>query len=128
MKLLLDTAVLIWISDDVTKLSPAADRAYRDLGNELCISVASIWEIFVKHRRGKLPLRGTVGEILAPLGARVDVTILSLNESAVMRLPTLPDVHRDPFDRMLVCQALDEGLTIVTPDRAIASYPVDVLW
>ena len=56
------------------------------------------------------------------------VRILPLTESAVLRLGSLPDVHRDPFDRILVCQAIDESLTILTPDATLKAYPVATLW
>ena len=128
MKLLLDTAVLLWVSYDAPQLSPAARAAYADPGNERYVSVASLWEIIVKNRLGKLPLPVPVDQLLEPLKCTGTVNVLPLSESAVLRLHSLPDVHRDPFDRMLVCQALDEGLTLVTPDATLATYPVPTLW
>ena len=127
MGILLDTAAIIWIATDETKLSDAALAAYRDRSNSAFISVVSIWEMLVKNRLGKLPLPSPIPELLGPLRAH-GVSTLSLTESAVLRVSGLPDIHRDPFDRMLICQALDEGLSIVTPDYPIQSYPVSTIW
>jgi PIN domain nuclease of toxin-antitoxin system len=128
MKLLLDTATLLWISHDAAKLSPVARAAYLDPANELYVSVASLWEIIVKHRLGKLPLPAPVEKLIEPLRASGTLRIVSLSERAVYQLQTLPNHHRDPFDRMLICQAIDDGFTIVTPDAEIALYSVTVLW
>lgn len=97
---------------DSEKRSSAARTAYADPANELYVSVASLWEIIVKHRLGKLPLEAPIEEMIEPLKAARAVQILQLREGAVYRLSSLPDVHRDPFDRMLICQALEDGLTL----------------
>jgi PIN domain nuclease of toxin-antitoxin system len=128
MNVLLDTATFLWICTDPSKLSPVALTAYSDTGNRLFLSVASLWEIIVKNRLGKLPLPVPIEQMIEPLKTSGAVRILPLSESAVMRLKTLPDVHRDPFDRMLVCQAIDESLTILTPDGILKDYPVTTLW
>src|SRR5207237_8330182 len=112
----------------MSRLSSTASAAYRDPENSLFISVASIWEIIVKNRLGKLALPRPVDEMLRPLTAAGAAEVLSLNGSAVMKLTNLPDIHRDPFDRMLVCQAIDEDMTLVTPDATIAAYPVKSRW
>ena len=128
MRLLLDTAVLLWASYDAPRLSPAARLAYADPANDRYVSVTTIWEVIVKHRLGKLPRLSTVDELIEPLKRSGAARIPPLTEAAVLRLKDLPHIHRDPFDRMLVCQALDEGLTLVTPDATIARYPVPTLW
>jgi PIN domain nuclease of toxin-antitoxin system len=125
MRLLLDTAALLWIASGSTKLSPAARAAYEDQANDIYLSVISLWEIIVKNRLGKLPLPSAVPELLEPLRQTRAAQILPLTESAVQ---TLPEHHRDPFDRMLVCQAIDENLILVTPDATLAGYPVKMLW
>jgi PIN domain nuclease of toxin-antitoxin system len=127
MKLLLDTATVLWLAADDARLSSRARDAYENKGNVPVISVISIWEILVKHQLGKLPLSRPIEEILRTMRAD-GVMTLSLNESAVRKIAGLPDIHRDPFDRMLICQAIDEGMTIVTPDRLMTSYPVMTLW
>jgi PIN domain nuclease of toxin-antitoxin system len=128
MRLLLDTATLLWISHDGSKLSPAARTAYLDTQNERYVSVASLWEIIVKNGLGKLPLPAPLPKLIEPMKQSGLIQILPLSESATYRLQSLPDIHRDPFDRMLVCQAIDEGLTLVTPDALLANYPVSTLW
>jgi PIN domain nuclease of toxin-antitoxin system len=127
MKLLLDTATVIRIAIDETKLSKVASEAYRAESNTPFISVVSIWEILVKNRLGKLPLPMQLQDLLAPLRV-AGIATLPLTESAIYRVAQLPDIHRDPFDRMLICQAIDEDMTIVTPDRLMTSYPVKTLW
>jgi PIN domain nuclease of toxin-antitoxin system len=127
MKLLLDTAAVIWIATDESKVSAAARNAYLDRANTTCISVISIWELLVKNRLGKLPLPSSIPDLIRPMRTH-GVSVISLTESAVLRLQGLPDLHRDPFDRMLICQAIDEDLTIVTPDQLIRTYPVKSLW
>ena len=128
MKILLDTATLLRICSDPSSLSPVARSTYADLQNTLFVSVASLWELIVKNRIGKLPLPLPIDQMIEPLKRSRAVRILPLTESAVLRLNGLPDVHRDPFDRMLVCQAIDESLTILTPDALIKAYPVVTLW
>src|SRR5690349_7098273 len=108
MNLLLDTATLLWVCSDPGSLSPVARSAYSDSGNNLFVGVASLWEIIVKNRLGKLPLPLPIDQMIDPLKRSGAVRILPLTESAVLRLKDLPYVHRDPFDRMLVCQAMDE--------------------
>lgn len=105
-----------------------ARSAYEERGNDVFVSVVSLWEIITKNRLGKLPLPRPVEELLAPLRQGRAAVMLPLLESAVLRLRSLPELHRDPFDRMLVCQALDDGLTLVTPDEQVRAYPVPTLW
>jgi PIN domain nuclease of toxin-antitoxin system len=128
MNILLDTATLLWICCDPASLSPTAHAAYADLHNTLYVSVASLWEVIVKNRIGKLPLPLPIDQLIEPLKRSRAVRILPLTESAVLRLSGLPGVHRDPFDRMLACQAIDESLTILTPDALLKAYPVATLW
>jgi PIN domain nuclease of toxin-antitoxin system len=128
VRLLLDTATLLWLSDDASRVSPAARAAYVDPTNDVYVSVISLWEAAVKHRLGKLHLSVPVEQLVASLKRTGDIDVLPLTESAVLRLGSLPDLHHDPFDRMLLCQALDERLTFVTPDRLLSRYPVPTLW
>jgi PIN domain nuclease of toxin-antitoxin system len=128
MKLLLDTATILWISHDAPKLSAAARAAYLDVHNERFLSVASLWEIIVKNRLGKLPLPAPIEKLIEPMKQSGLIRILPLSEAATYRLQSLPDIHRDPFDRMLVCQAIEEGLTLLTPDATLTKYPVATLW
>lgn len=128
MNLLLDTVTIMRIALDESLLSAVAVDAYRDPSNSLFISVVSIWEILVKNKLGKLPLPMPLHDLLEPIQAATKMQVLPLKESAAYRVASLPDLHRDPFDRLLICQALDESLTILTPDAEIKAYPVAVIW
>jgi PIN domain nuclease of toxin-antitoxin system len=113
---------------DEQRLSPAARAAYADPNNDVRISVISLWEILIKRRIGKLKLTASLPALLDPIKKTRGARTLDVTESAVMRLDSLPDLHRDPFDRMMISQALDEGLTIITPDSTVRGYPVPTLW
>jgi PIN domain nuclease of toxin-antitoxin system len=126
MRILIDTHVLLWGLQDEPKLSgrvrtllPAAD---------VWISVASLWEIIVKVQVGKLALPRPVGDYLTAKLTANGVSVLSLEFNHVKRLEELPLHHRDPFDRILIAQSLDEGWPIVTGDPLFARYPVNVIW
>ena len=127
MNLLLDTAAALWLASDDSRLSASARTAYEDPANIAFLSVVSIWEILVKNKLGKLPLTKPIEDLLDTMKSD-GVLILQLKESAVMRVAGLPDLHRDPFDRILICQALDEELTVVTPDHLMKGYPINTLW
>ncbi|HZZ43295.1 MAG TPA: type II toxin-antitoxin system VapC family toxin [Tepidisphaeraceae bacterium] len=127
MNLLLDTATALWLASDDSRLSVPARVAYEDPVNVTFVSVVSIWEILVKNKVGKLPLTKPIDDLLDTMKSD-GVQILQLKESAVMRVAGLPELHRDPFDRILICQALDERLTIVTPDHLIKDHPINTIW
>jgi len=128
LRLLLDTCTFLWIATDSNKLSRQAGAAFSDPANEVYLSAVSAWEVATKHALGKLALPQPPIRYLPAIRARHGISTLELNEDAVLHLSKLPPLHRDPFDRMLVCQAIAHGLDIVTPDAAIAQYPVRTLW
>jgi len=128
VNLLLDTAAFLWILADADELSRRARAALEDTGNRVYLSAASVWEIAVKHRLGKLPLP-QAPEILIPAQRESrGIETLDIAESAILRLRQLPDLHKDPFDRILACQAIEHEMTIVTPDTALRAYPIRTLW
>jgi PIN domain nuclease of toxin-antitoxin system len=102
----------------------------RSPDNEVFLSVASLWEILVKHASGRFDMhvREAPDRSFVSRGEAHGVASLPMDEDTVAQLPKLPDLHRDPFDRILVCQAIAHGLTIVTPDEAIRRYPVRSFW
>jgi PIN domain nuclease of toxin-antitoxin system len=110
------------------KLSPQARRILSNKKNRLFLSSASAWEITIKAELGKLPLPIQADRYVAEVRRLRDVETLPLSEAAVTHLIGLPIHHRDPFDRILVCQALEHRLAIITPDREIARYAVEVIW
>lgn len=128
MKLLLDTCTFLWIIAGDARLSAQAGTAFRDPENEPLLSAVSAWEIMVKHALGRLPLPEPAREFVSRQRSAHRIAALPLDETAAAMLPSLPEIHRDPFDRMLVCQALNTGATLLTPDKRIHQYPVRSLW
>lgn len=128
MRLLLDTCTFLWIAEGAPVLSATARELFRDPANPVFLSSVSAWEISVKHGLGRLPLTDPPERWVPRERQRHGIEPLPLDEDAVLYLPRLPDHHRDPFDRMLVCQALAGGMTLLTPDPDIARYPVRTRW
>lgn len=127
MKLLLDTHIFLWYIAADPRLSKLFRDAIRDPNNEIFLSVASLWESIVKYQLGKLPLPQSP-EIYVPMQRRKhQIKSLSLHETSVKELVNLPALHRDPFDRILICQTLTNNLIIVTVDPQIQSYGVPYL-
>ena len=127
MKLLLDTHVFLWLISGDSRLSDSLRDSIRDLNNEVYLSVVSLWEATVKYQLGKLPLPQSPEVYLSTQRQHHQIASLSLDEASVTQLASLPLLHRDPCDRMLICQALAHGLVLVTVDAAISAYPVPVL-
>ena len=128
MRLLLDTCTFLWIVSDDPALSGEARAVFADPANEVFLSAVSVWEIVVKHALGRLPLPDPPMQFVPAQRTRHGIQSLPLDEDAVLHLPRLPEYHKDPFDRMLVCQAIAHGLALLTPDEAIRQYPVRALW
>ena len=128
MKVLLDTCSFLWITLNAPELSETAKQVFQDPDNQVFLSSVSAWEITVKNSLGRLPLPAPVSQFVRSQREAHGIETLSLAEEAAAHVAKLPNVHRDPFDRMLVSQAIIEGLVILTPDPAIAQYPVRVLW
>ena len=128
MRLLLDTCTFLWIVGGAKELSSRAREAFADPANEVFLSAASAWEIAVKHRLGKLPLPAALDEFVPAQRAAHGIEPLTVEEESALHVAKLPDLHCDPFDRMLVAQALVGGLVLVTPDDTIRRYPVRTLW
>ena len=126
MLYLLDTNVLVFLLSAPSELSEKATRIIR-IEPSLYASVASFWEIGIKQSLGKLRIGLTVPEIEEQCQER-DIRILPIRSAAIERLKQLPAIHRDPFDRLLVAHAQEEGMTIVTRDKTIPLYPVQTVW
>ena len=99
-----------------------------DPDNEVYLSAASAWEIAIKHALGKLPLPDQPGQFVPTQRALLGLATLPVEEEAVLAVARLPALHRDPFDRLLICQALTHGLLLVSPDPLMQQYPVRTLW
>ncbi len=128
MRLLLDTCTFLWIIGGAKELSSRAREAFADPANEALLSAACAWEIAVKHRLGKLPLPEPPDVFVPAQRAAHGIEPLAIDEEAALHVAKLPDLHRDPFDRLLVAQALVGGLVVLTPDDSIREYPVRTLW
>jgi PIN domain nuclease of toxin-antitoxin system len=127
MKLLLDTHVFLWFIAGDTKLQSSLVQAIRDPANDVYLSAVSVWEAIVKYKLGKLPLPAAPELYLPEQRDRHQIASLALDELSVMKLAGLPPVHRDPFDRMLICQTIANGMTLATVDPILRAYPVILL-
>jgi len=128
VRILLDTVAFLWAVTDAPDLSDDARELFADPGNEVYLSSVSAWEISVKNALGRLPLPDSPVRYVPAQRKQHGIETLHLDEEAALRLNRLPVLHKDPFDRMLVCQALAKGLVILTADRLIAQYPVQTAW
>ena len=128
MKLLLDTCTFFWLISDEAALSSRARALLTDPTNPAYLSSVSAWEIAVKAALGRLQLSGPPYALVPRERERHRIQPLSLEEHAVLHISKLPDLHPDPFDRMLVCQAVVNGMTPLTPDALIQRYPVVTDW
>ncbi len=128
MNLLIDTAVFLWLVAGDERLTEPARSAVRDHERRVWLSVVSLWEISIKQKIGRLALPRPAWSYVTTARERHGIESLALVESAVAHLAKLPDVHKDPFDRMLVCQALEHDLLLVTNDPVVHEYPVKTFW
>jgi PIN domain nuclease of toxin-antitoxin system len=128
VRLLLDTCTFLWLAADDPALSARARALFQSPEHEVYLSVVSAWEITVKHALGRLPLPGSPSVFVPAQREALGVESLPLDEESVLHAERLQELHRDPFDRMLVCQAIVHGLTILTPDPLLARYPARTLW
>ena len=128
MNLLLDTCVFLWLADQTEHLSQPARKALEDPACTLILSQISILEIQLKFTKGKLPLTLEPKVFVREATERHGITLLPLANEAICTTGKLPLLHNDPFDRLLIAQAIQNGLVLVTPDQDIHSYPVRVIW
>ncbi len=127
MRVLLDTNVLIWSLENPDQLSAPAREAISATESEVKVSQISLLEIAIKASLGKLELDIALEELPGYI-ERSGFTLQSLSNGAIFLWPKLPFVHRDPFARLLICEAIQCGSTLVTPDPVIRRYAVHVLW
>ena len=128
MKLLLDTCTFLWIASGSTPLSTGAAGLFLDPTLEVFLSVVSCWEIAIKHSLGRLPLPAPPLDFVPAQREAHGIGSLSLSEEEALYVSRIPSLHRDPFDRMLVCQAVVNGFAVLTPDTLISQYAVRTLW
>ncbi len=128
MELLLDTCTFLWLILDAEELTERARDLFVDPDNEVFLSAVSTWEIAVKYAIGRLDLPEEPRFYVPEQRQRHGIESLSLDESSSLQVTALPKIHSDPFDRMLISQALVHGLTILSPDNMIKRYPVRTVW
>ena len=123
--LLLDTHTFYWFICGDDRLSKTAKEAIEE-EEIVFVSVCSFWEMAIKSSLGKLALPASITELMETC-AEYNITILPIGAAHLERLKDLPWIHRDPFDRILICQAQEENLTMVTADANISKYPVKTI-
>jgi PIN domain nuclease of toxin-antitoxin system len=126
MRVLLDTHTFLWAITEESKLSKKVSRLLPTA--ETWFSVASVWEILTKVQIGRLSLPEPAGPFLISKLVLNGVHVLPVNLDHVLRLEKLQLHHRDPFDRILIAQSLEESLPLVTADRMFERYPVELIW
>jgi len=126
MRILLDTHIFLWYVNGDKRLSNTWRDRIRSLENEVYLSVVSIWETMIKYQLGKLSLPEPPQIYLPAQRTQHQILSLALDEPSVTYLAQLPPLHRDPFDRILICQANVHGLNIMTDDNIVRKYPVAV--
>lgn len=128
MNLLLDTHVFLWVIHTPDQVSEDVLRILADVQHQIWLSVASLWEISIKYGQGKLRLPEEPDRYLVRQRERAHIASLPISEAAVTHVHRLPPIHRDPFDRLLIGQAICAGMTIATADADIRRYPVPTIW
>ena len=128
MTLLMDTHVFLWWVTDQPGVSPAARKAIADAGNRVLLSAASGWEIAIKSAWGRLDLPSSPAEFIPEQMRRNDFEVLPVSMYHALEVHALPAHHRDPFDRLLIAQSRSEAAPLITGDRALAVYDVEIVW
>lgn len=128
MRYIFDTHAFIWWDSEPAKLSAKVLSICNDPTNTLILSVASAWEMQIKAQLGRLTLRLPLADMIASQQASNHIQILPCNLNHVLALDALPTHHKDPFDRLLAAQAIAENATLLTKDKTLSQYPVDLIW
>ncbi len=128
MKLLLDTITFLDAILRPQDLSNHSKELLLDPENDLYFSIVSSWEIAIKYSLGRITLPDSPDQFIPEHRSKLCADVLSIDEQSVLHVVRLPLLHRDPFDRLLVCQALVHGMVLVTPDARISKYPVRTAW
>jgi PIN domain nuclease of toxin-antitoxin system len=128
MNALLDTHAFIWWVTDASQLSRNAKDFISDPDNQIFFSVASAWEIIIKVNTGKLNIPEEVGTYITSRVTDNRFKVLGIELAHVIQVAKLPDLHRDPFDRIILAQSQVMGIPIITIDRLIVQYDVAIIW
>jgi PIN domain nuclease of toxin-antitoxin system len=128
MKYLLDTMVWLWSVGPTDKIGSAGLEILTNGEEEIYLSAASSWEIAIKTRLGKYELGEPPGRYVPKRLAEQGIQSLSVTQNHSVKVYDLPLYHQDPFDRLIIAQAIAEKMTVLTADRAFGKYPVSVVW
>jgi PIN domain nuclease of toxin-antitoxin system len=128
MKYLLDTVVWLWSIDSVERLSKNGKEVLDNGKEEVYFSAATAWELSIKARLGKLTLPGPPAECIPAFMAKQGLRPLPVTHIHAVKVYDLPAHHEDPFDRLIIAQAMTEEMTVLTANRVFAKYSVEVLW
>jgi PIN domain nuclease of toxin-antitoxin system len=128
LRLLLDSNVLLWALSDRKRLTAKVRRLLESEEHELLVSRASIWELSIKVAKGRLEMPGSSIQSLLDEIGKMGILVLPISDTHILRTETLPHYHGDPFDRMIVAQALEEDCMILSSDTALAAYDARVIW
>jgi PIN domain nuclease of toxin-antitoxin system len=124
VRFLIDSNAFLWWSEASPRLGTGARQAIGDPKNEVVVSIAALWEIIIKTSLGKLTLSDDIETVVLNQG----FSLLAIGFDHLRRLTALPQIHKDPFDRLMIAQALSEGIPVATADRRFAAYGVQVVW
>lgn len=128
MKYLLDTHTLLWIVTDSPKLSKKAKKLYLETDNLILFSLASVWELAIKSSIGKIEFEKSLENFIEEHVKRNNIQILNIELSHLLRIEQLPFHHRDPFDRILISQLIENNLSIISYDKMFDLYNVKRIW
>jgi PIN domain nuclease of toxin-antitoxin system len=128
MRLLIDTHALLWFVGKDPQLSARAEAAIDDLHNQQIVSIVSLWEIAIKHSLGRLPLILPLADFITRHVTLSKVQLLPITVAHILKVAELPHHHRDPFDRLLIAQALVENIPIVSVDDKFDPYGITRIW
>ncbi len=128
MRYLLDSNVLLWMFSDRSKLTSRVQQILEDDRNDLLVSRTSIWELSATVAAGRIELPGSTIQSLIDQIERAGLAVLELENKYILRTETLPYHHSDPFDRILIAQAMEESLAILSSDTQMPLYDVAVIW
>ena len=126
MRFLIDSHVLIWHLEDDPLLALERSDLIDDASNEPFVSIASLWEIAIKQSLGKLKLSHPVGDLVSIIDNST-ISVLPITSDHIVRVSLLPFHHKDPFDRLIIAQALTEDVSIITSDPDFAAYGVNII-
>ncbi len=126
-KYLIDTHIYIWLDANPNKIKAEWQEVLANPNNKIYLSMASLWEMQIKYQLGKLKLSMPLDDLIEDLKTSGLYQILPIQENHILQLKNLPNIHKDPFDRMLIAQAMTEQLMLITDDEKIIQYPIDFI-